>query len=292
MSKDSAERPANLRRNLVQSKSPIGENSQINLNMNEVQLEFIIKRKQQTYSKAHKQQPRRIQRPPPVPMRLPDTNCIYPPDQEYHRKNESMKSPQKKRPKSGEPSPDKNQIKIDDNEEEKCRILAQFYDAKKLLEAAKNGIRETRLKVAEQIEKDTKKIQEYKQRIRDVERIQEEKVTKILKDNFYVENTIRTLETKADEAVEEKTHKKVINFKKKKDPTEYKWAFGQKIPVDGDWINQQRPAEIREKDWKKEKENLLLGKKSQSTTRKSLNFMSDKNGRLLKENTETATAIK
>lgn len=33
-----------------------------------------------------RQEPKRI-------MRMPDTNCIYPPDNEYAKKNEEIKSP-------------------------------------------------------------------------------------------------------------------------------------------------------------------------------------------------------
>jgi len=39
-----------------------------------------------------------------------DTNVIYPPDQAYGRANEELKSPSKKRPLSGEPSPDKKKL--------------------------------------------------------------------------------------------------------------------------------------------------------------------------------------
>ena len=39
-----------------------------------------------------------------------DTNVIYPPDKAYHEANEDLKSPSKKRPLSGGPSPEKHRI--------------------------------------------------------------------------------------------------------------------------------------------------------------------------------------
>lgn len=51
-------------------------------------------------------------------MHMPDTNCIYPPDKEYARKNEEMRSPVKKRPQSGGPSPDKIKLDYIQNDQE------------------------------------------------------------------------------------------------------------------------------------------------------------------------------
>jgi hypothetical protein len=39
-----------------------------------------------------------------------DTNCLYPPNLQYENANNEMKSPPKKRPLSGDPSPDKFRI--------------------------------------------------------------------------------------------------------------------------------------------------------------------------------------
>ena len=43
-----------------------------------------------------------------------DTNTIYPPNQAYDDANNELKSPTKKRPQSGGPSPDKQQITLGD----------------------------------------------------------------------------------------------------------------------------------------------------------------------------------
>ena len=44
------------------------------------------------------------------PKLFKDTNSIYPPNKQYKDANNELKSPQKKRPLSGDPSPDKFKI--------------------------------------------------------------------------------------------------------------------------------------------------------------------------------------
>lgn len=53
-------------------------------------------------------------RPKLGPRIFKDTNTIYPPNQAYNDANEELKSPTKRRPQSGGPSPDKQQITLGD----------------------------------------------------------------------------------------------------------------------------------------------------------------------------------
>lgn len=144
------------------------------------------------------------------------------------------------------------------------------------------------------IEQDAKKIEMYKQHLYDIEKRAEEKMCKILKDNFYQQqNENQTTldykeENEEDKSIKGEQLKKGFNFKKKKEAIEYRWAFGQKIPVDGEWVVKQKPAEVRQKEYRQKKDDIIQGKKPNSN-RKSLNFVSDTNGRIIKgDNSETA----
>ena len=57
---------------------------------------------------------KQMKRQAKVVERLPDTNAIYPPDKQYARATEEMKSPAKKRPLSGGPSPDKHKLEVEE----------------------------------------------------------------------------------------------------------------------------------------------------------------------------------
>lgn len=103
-------------------------------------------------------------------MRMPDTNCIYPPDNEYAQKNEDLKSPVKKRPQSGGPSPDKHKlyyIKHDQEEEHaimmKCHeVLKEHNETTQLLIETKAELVKTRLEIEKDIAHSKQSISKYK----------------------------------------------------------------------------------------------------------------------------------
>ena len=103
---------------------------------------------------------------------------------------------------------------------------------------AKRSIQETKKEVQIVIERDAEKIAMYKKHLHDIEKAAEEKNLKMLRDNFFIEQ-VTTVDNKTEESEPQAKviwSKKEVNFKKKKDPTSYRWAFGQKIPVDGEWV--------------------------------------------------------
>jgi hypothetical protein len=100
----------------------------------------LMRRSGFNQKRSRKHSPKRIQRPNP----FLDTNCIYPPDKEYAEKYEELKSPQKRRPLSGGPSPDKHKLK---HKELEMRVMEEHREASLYLQKAKEDIAKTRKEI-------------------------------------------------------------------------------------------------------------------------------------------------
>ena len=122
-----------------------------------------IRRESHGRKKSKKASPKRMQRPQP----LPDTNALYPPDLEYAQANYEMRSPTKKRPLSGGPSPDRYKLQIpkqndDEFQELQAKIFNEHRETQINLLKMKQSIAATRQDLKEKIELGNKTISQYK----------------------------------------------------------------------------------------------------------------------------------
>ena len=141
-------------------------------------------RKKKAYrSRGRKMRPRRIQRP--QPGMHPDTNIIYPPDRAYEQANNELKSPTKKRPLSGGPSPDKGKLQIDEPIKTAQQIFREHRETQILLNKARSNIQQTRLEVKATIAQSQETISQYQQFMEKHKQKMEQKVDDYLKQNHF-----------------------------------------------------------------------------------------------------------
>lgn len=101
------------------------------------------------------------------PERAQDTNNIYPPDKAYDDATKELQSPTKKRPLSGGPSPEKNQIKekklIEEPSlaEQQRKIFSDHKETQMLLIRAKASVQQSKRLISASIKESQDTINEY-----------------------------------------------------------------------------------------------------------------------------------
>jgi hypothetical protein len=113
----------------------------------------------------------------------------------------------------------------------------------------------TRLEIEREIDSGKQKLDHYHKIIEENKERLTQKVFKVLQENHYIDQNAEPPKKERNEDSSEPKYK----MRTKREAVEYKWAFGQKIPIEYDWkVRQSKQNERKNSQLKSSRRSTLF----------------------------------